>query len=265
MKILKFNNLSVFDSEIEHFISTREGGVSKDSFESLNLGLHVGDDPKKVLKNRQNLAKQLNIPLEGFVFAQQTHGKHVFIASKKHAGRGAVEYKTAIGDTDAFITAEKGVCVVILVADCVPIILFDPKQGVIAVVHAGWKGTVQKILKKTVQRMKEEFDCEGKDILGGIGPSIGACHFEVQSEVFNQFEKCFGIENEALIVQGRRLAIDLQKLNEGQLIAENIPKENIETMKVCTSCRRDEFFSARKKDKGRFAIGIVLKKGDFAN
>lgn len=260
MKILKFKHFLELDSELEHFISTKAGGFSKAPFSDLNLALHVGDKQETVLKNRQELAKKLQIPLENFVFANQTHSDNIFVATQKDCGSGTFEKLDAIDNVDAFITKEKKVAIAILVADCVPVLLFDKKQKVVAAVHAGWQGTLKKIAKKTVEKMMMEFSCEPKNIVVGMGPSIGPCHFEVQEDVFSQFKEAFGEENKALIKEAGKLFIDLWELNKQQLLDMGILRENIETMKKCTVCENKDFFSARKeKVTGRFVAGIMLK------
>jgi polyphenol oxidase len=260
MKILKFKNFSKLDSELEHFISTRVGGFSKEPFSDLNLALHVGDEQTVVLRNRKQLAKNLQIPLENFVFAKQTHSENIFVVTRENCSSGVFEQVGAIKNVDAFITKEKNIAIAVLVADCVPILLFDKEQKVIAVIHAGWQGTLKEIAKKTVEKMLIEFNCEPKNIIAGVGPSIGPCHFEVQEDVFSQFEKTFGIENKALTKEQGKLFIDLWSLNKEQLLSAGIPKENIEVMGRCTVCENKDFFSARKeKITGRFMVGIMLK------
>lgn len=260
MKILKFKIFLELELELEHFISTRVGGFGEEPFSDLNLALHVGDEQKIVLRNRQELARNLQIPFENFVFANQTHSENIFVATKKNRGKGVFEGADAIKNVDAFITKEKETAIVVLVADCVPVLFFDKKQKVAAVVHAGWQGTLKEIAKKTVEKMLAEFNCQSENIIAGIGPSIGPCHFEVQEDVFLQFEKVFGKENKALIREAEKLFIDLWELNKKQLLGVGISKDNIEIMGKCTVCENKDFFSARKeKITGRFMAGIMLK------
>lgn len=260
MKILKFKHFLKLDSELEHFISTRVGGFSKAPFSDLNLALHVGDEQTVVLKNRKQLAKNLQISLENFVFANQTHSENIFVVTRENYSSGVFEQASAIKNVDAFVTKEKNIAIAVLVADCVPILLFDKEQKVIAVIHAGWQGTLKEITKKTVEKMIRKFDCQSKNIIVGIGPSIGPCHFEVQEDVFSQFAKVFGDENKTLIKEADKLFIDLWELNKQQLLGVGISKENIEIMKKCTVCENEDFFSVRKeKITGRFIAGIMLK------
>ncbi len=260
MNILRFDKFLKFDSELFHFVSTREKGFSKKPFLALNMAFHVGDNSVDVLRNRLEFSKKVKIPLKKFVFANQTHSENIFIVKKEDCGMGAFEQKNSIVNTDAFITEEKNVCIVVLVADCVPVVLFDKKKKVVAVIHAGWQGTVKKIVEKTVKKMINEFNCEPKNIIAGVGPSIGPCHFEVQNDVFVQFQDIFGEEDKGLIYRKEKLFIDLWEINKQQLLVNGILLKNIEIMKKCTVCENNYFFSARKERiTGRFAVGVMLK------
>lgn len=259
MKIIKFQNLSKFVSEVIHFISVKDIDCSENIAEKGNLSLLSAEVEEGVIKNRELLADKLEIPLENFVFANQTHSDNVIIVNKEDCGKGIINHQEAVSDVDAFITAEKNVCIIILVADCVPVILFDKKKKIIAVIHAGWQGTVKKIVKKTIKKMTNEIGCYPKNIIAGIGPSIGPCHFEVKNDVFEEFKKVFGGKNKALIQRESTMFIDLWELNKQQLLQGEILNENIEIMERCTVCQSDEFFSARKGGKGRFAVGVMLK------
>ncbi|MBT3355940.1 peptidoglycan editing factor PgeF [bacterium] len=258
MEILKFDNLSKFNTDIIHFVSQKDG-FDKNKTESLNLSLFNAKKPEVVIAKRKKLAKKVGVSIEELVFAQQIHGDNVFIAKKDDCGSGVFKKESAIRNTDAFISKEKKVCIVILVADCVPILLFDKEKKVIAAVHAGWKGTLQEIVAKTIKKMKKDFHCKSENILAGMGPSIGSCHFEVKKDVFDKFRKAFGNYNEALMQGKKRMFIDLWELNKQQLLQAGLLEEKIEIMEKCTVCEDDKFFSARRGQKGRFVVGIVLK------
>ncbi len=262
MKNYTFSNLSKFDSVIAHFVSSRKGGTSKKPFDSLNLAFHVGDKKELVLKNRKKLAEEVGVDLKRFVFMNQTHSKNVRIVTKEDAGRGTVEWKTAIPNTDALITNTPGIFLITQVADCVPILFFDPIQKVIAIAHAGWQGTLKKITKEVIRKMQKKFNCQPNDIIAGIGPSIGPCCFEVGEDVISQLRNSFSekVIKTVTTKKNGKTFIDLWKLNKKQLIESGIAEENIEIIKICTVCNTDNFFSYRKeKETGRFGIGIILK------
>lgn len=201
-----FGNLMKY-KEIYHFISTRTGGFSSPPYDSLNLGFHVGDNPEVVFKNRTQLALILGISLGNFTTAKQVHGSNVKIITEDLRGRGAVNYDTAISATDAMVTDVPNICLMVLQADCVPILFFDPKKGVIGIAHAGWKGTIRLVAQNIVGTFQERFGCLPQDIVVGIGPSIGPCCYEVGPEVIAQAEKIFHnkrdyINNETLDGKG---------------------------------------------------------------
>lgn len=247
--IYQFKNLSQF-SEITHFVSTRLGGVSSPSYNSLNLGFKVGDRKQNVLQNRKLLSTDLNIRLDGFTTAQQVHGDNIAVVTEKMRGQGATDYKTAIPATDALITNIPGICLMVTVADCVPIILYDLKKTAIGAVHAGWKGTLKLIAQNTVNLLKKEFGTTTKDLIVGIGPSTGPCCYEVAPNTH----------------------FNLWRANKDQLIKSGVREENIEIAEICTKCRVDQFFSARaareeaahgnasKGKTGRFGAGIMIKR-----
>lgn len=249
--------------EICHFVSTKNGGLSNPPYDSLNLGFHVGDNPELVLKNRKRLASVLEIPLSNFTIAQQVHGCNVKIVPKELIGSGAFHYDTAISATDAMVTGTSNICLVVLQADCVPILFFDAKKKVIGVAHAGWRGTVRMVAYNTVKILREKFNCSPQDILVGIGPSIGPCCYEIGHETIVQIEEAF--HNEKGYINNRtpdgKGYFDLWEANKTQLMQMGIPRGNIEVAQMCTHCNHTLFFSYRHQntETGRFGAGIMLK------
>jgi YfiH family protein len=261
LTLLFFNHLLRF-KEIEHFLSTRTGGFSEFPYQSLNLGLQVGDDPDKVLKNRRRLAEAIGIPLNRFTIARQIHSDNVRIISNDVRGSGSTDHENAIEGTDAMATNVAGICLVILVADCVPMLFFDPVQRAIGVAHAGWKGTLQLIAQKTVMAMEKAFDSLAEDIVVGVGPSIGPCCYKVGPEVISQVEIIFHTKKEYILNESKSGEgyFDLRKANLDQLLHAGIERKNIEMAMSCTCHTSDLFFSYRqqKGSTGRFCAGITL-------
>jgi len=261
LDILFFENLSVC-KEIRHFISTRKGGVSNPPFDSLNLGLNAGDNPDNVLKNRKRLAATIGIPFRHFTIGEQIHSGNVTIISKALKGKGSTDYKEAINATDAMVTNVADICLIILVADCVPILFFDPVKGVIGVCHAGWKGTLQLIAQKTVMAMEKTFGSSPQEIVVGIGPSIGPCCYKVGPDVISQVETIFHTRNEYILNESKSGEgyFDLWKANLDQLLHAGIERKNIEMGMMCTCHNPDLFFSYRhqKGATGRFCAGITI-------
>jgi len=257
-----FENLSRYE-EIGHFVSSRKGGYSSPPYASLNLSFNVGDDPQKVLKNRQRLAEALEIPLSHLTTAKQIHDSHVRIVSESLQGSGAIDYKGAIDATDAMVTCVPGICLMIFLADCVPILLYDPVKGVVGVAHAGWRGTLQSIAKKIVHVFQKDFDSSPQDMVAAIGPSIGPCCYEVGLEIVSQVERVFGTGKDYVRTDtsSGKKCFDLWTANLRQLIRAGIPEKNIEKAHICTCDHPNLFFSYRheKARTGRFGAGIFLR------
>jgi len=187
-------------------------------------------------------------------FARQCHSDHI---------QAIRTLEDQPGEADAIITALPGAAIAVLVADCVPVLLYDEKRRAVAAVHAGWRGTVKKIVSKTIRRMKEEFNSAPSDILVGIGPSISAERYEVGEEVIEQVKEVFD-GGAGLLKEGKapgKAYFDLWECNKRQALEEGVPESQIEIAGVCTFSNPRLFFSARKLGpvSGRFAAGIMLK------
>lgn len=256
-----FQNLLNY-RDICHFVSTRNGGFSNPPYDSLNLGFHVGDNPETVYKNREQLAFVLKIKLNHFTTANQIHGSTVAIIPENLRGSGACNCDTAISATDAMVTNTPNICLMVLQADCVPILFFDLKKKVIGIAHAGWRGTVQKVAQNTVRVLKENFHCSPHNILVGIGPSIGPCCYKIGPEIIRQIEKGFCSQKEYVMNEMLRDNgyFNLWEANRMQLVQMDIPERNIEIANICTYCNHNSFFSYRhqQRETGRFGAGIML-------
>lgn len=256
-----FNNLLQHEG-ITHFVSTRMGGFSRPPYDSLNLSFNVGDDSERVVKNRKLLAGALSMPLTSLTTARQIHDGHVKVVSADMRGKGSTDYDGAIPATDAMVTDVPGICLMILLADCVPILLSDASKRAIGVAHAGWRGTLESIVEKTVGALKKHFGCSPRDITVGIGPSIGPCCYEVGGEVVSQVEHLFGTGNNYIRnpSQNTKGYFDLWSANLDQLLKAGIPEKNIETARICTRHHPNSFFSYRheKGKTGRFGAGIII-------
>ena len=255
LPLWQFDNLGTFP-ELGHYVSSRAGGVSQGELGTFNLGLRAGDDPERVWANRRRLALAMGVSLDCLVFPSQTHSINVRrVVGPLKPGE--------LADTDALITDAPGLCISVMSADCVPVLLYDPLHRAAAAVHAGWRGTVGKIVARTVMAMKDAFGSNPEDLIVGIGPSICADVYEVGEEVLTAVEDAFG-DTEGLIL--RRTAegkgyIDLWEANRRQLLAAGVLPTSIEIAGLCTYLHADQFFSARKSKNqaGRFAAGIVVR------
>lgn len=238
-------------------MTSRQGGVSDEPYASLNLGLHVGDDDEKVIQNRAIVAKQLGFPLHKWVVGEQTHQTHMYKVQKKDAGKGAMTRETAISNTDGLYTNETRLLLVSLYADCVPIYYYDHVHKTVGIVHAGWRGTVDLIAKKMVEQWQGEgHDPNNIQII--IGPSIGACCYEVNERVTFHLEQKWLREVTVDNNDGTYM-LDLRLLNKLLLIEAGIPERAITLSELCTSCSNTSLFSHRKEQKtGRMMAYIGI-------
>ncbi len=258
-----FDNLTRHDN-IVHFVTTRRGGYSDAPYNSLNLGLHSGDNPIKVMKNRELLSHVLEIEDGCFLTSRQVHGDKVRVITEEAIRSGISVHKLMTEAADAMITDLPNFCLAVMIADCTPILLYDPKIKAIGIAHAGWRGTVKKIAQKTVESMIKEFGCKPSDIMAGIGPSISPEHYEVGKDVIEEVKKNLdkGEELIARISDNGKGHFDLWEANRRQLLKAGIPGDNIETAGLCTYGNPDLFFSYRYQGDrfGRLMAGIMLRK-----
>jgi YfiH family protein len=254
LEVYQFENL-LNEPGIHHCITTRKGGISEGYADSLNLGMGVEDHIKYVEENRRRLAEFMGVPPNRLIFQKQTHSNNYKIITEKN-------FTDTIMNNDALITAETGIALAALGADCVPVLLYDKKNKVIASIHAGWKGTVNGIVNEVLNVFKNEFNSVPENIIAGIGPSISAKNYEVGPEVIEAFEKAFS--NADQLISNRhdnKAHVDLWLGNKTWLINQGVPEKNIEISGLCTYDNSDTFFSARysKNKTGRFGGCIVLK------
>ena len=240
-----------------HGVFTRRGGVSEPPWEALNIGLGCGDDPAHVRENRGRMLTALG--LDRAVFLSQVHGADIHIIKKGQVNPDQL-WDPSTGKTrapvaaDGVITDESGLGLVIQVADCQAVILYDPVRQVTANVHSGWRGSVADILGHCVRKMIDGFGCRPHDILAGIAPSLGPCCAEFIN-YRQELPKAFWPYKSPDTPR-----FDFWKISRDQLEASGLRKKHIQTMDMCTVCRPDLFFSYRReKITGRFAAVTVLR------
>lgn len=241
---------------VKHGFSTREGGVSEGCFGSMNLRFNCEDTHKNVLENYRIIAQTLGMDYERFVLSKQVHEDVIHTVTEDDLGNGIV-FPNKFESVDALITDKKGFPIVTLFADCVPLFFLDKRQGVIALAHSGWKGTVKRIGQKTIEKMKNDYGSKAEDILTAIGPSIQECHFEVGDDVAGIFVKEFG--DDTAVKYGDRYHVNMQKAIEKQFVESGILKEHIDNSGICTYCNSDFLFSHRKTNGKRGNLGAFLE------
>ena len=249
---LKYLALEAFSSVgIKAFFTSRLGGVSKGSYQQLNLGFHTGDNQQTVLSNRRIIAEAIGLDYRDFVAGQQVHANRIHHVRQEDRGRGALSYQDSITGVDALITSEKALPLLSLYADCVPILLADPIKRIVALAHAGWKGTLLRVVQKTVGQMQEIYHCSPQDILAAIGPAISGDNYQVDNRVLSEFRLIFKDWEEFSIAIGKeRYKLNLPLANSMQLAAMGIPVQQISMSGFCTY-RDNELFFSYRKDGGK--------------
>ncbi len=211
-------------------VTARSGGVSPGPYATLNLSLSVGDDPVNVLENRRRLAAALDASLGDLVFARQVHGAGVRIVGEADAGSGAFSLDDAIPDTDALITRSPGVLLAILTADCAPIVLHDPVAGVLACVHAGWRGTVARVSAAALAAM-QTLGSRPSDVIAGVGPAAAPARYQVGADVYQAVTETFGPAAAAAFIRPdsapERWLLDLWAANRFVLREAGVPAAQI--------------------------------------
>lgn len=260
------------------FSSTRHGGCSKGNYAAFNINGYCGDREDDVCRNRMALCQTLGISDDRLVMPHQVHETRVAQIDERFLTLSAAEQQEALEGIDALMTNLDGVCVGVSTADCIPVLLYDEEQHAVCAVHAGWRGTVKRIVEKAVGRMMEAYGTRPRHLKAQIGPGIHLDSFEVGDEVYEAFvQEGFPME---LIAKkypnhdsGSKLCpfhtslfpykwhIDLPACNRQQLLAAGVEPQNINVSPVCTFQHAADYFSARRLgiSSGRIFTGILLK------
>lgn len=250
----QFENLAAC-SGVDHRIFTRNSGKSRPPFAGLNIGHGIGDTPPNVTENRGIVSRFM--AAGRLIFARQVHGCEIAVLSRDREKKGLVPADRTL-TADAMVTDIHGRNLVIQVADCQAVMLYEPDRRVIANVHSGWRGSIQNIIGRTVAAMKRHFGCRPGRIRAGIGPSLGPCC----AEFINYREE---IPSTFWRYKGQNKHFDFWSLSRDQLMGAGIAAVNIESSEICTRCHPDDFFSYRAERKtGRFAAVIGLTENALA-
>ncbi len=241
---------------VTHAVFTRVGGLSKAPYNTLNIGVTVGDKRAHVTQNLKRMAKMLGTDVKNIATTRQVHGHHVVAVSQPTPNE-------SIPEGDAIITDVPHLPLLMRFADCVPILFFEPKARVVGIAHAGWRGTVAKIAAKTVYAMVEQYDANPRTITAVIGPSIGPNDYEVGEEIKTEFEDAFGERTAAALFSypngdTSNPYLDLWAAN--RMLLEECGLSQIETANISTASNTDLYFSHRAEygKTGRFGAMIML-------
>ena len=236
--------------------TTRNEGVSRAPYNSLNLGANTLDSSNSVMGNRSILTRAFGSKLERLVTVTQTHGTDLLVIDSSNPDYAHFQKL----ECDGIITDQVDVMIGVCVADCAPVLLLDPVRKVAAALHAGWKGTAGEIAKKGVTALVSLFGSAPSDILAAVGPTIGRCCYEVDAPVRDEFVKKGGAWGEyAVETDDGRWRLDLSLANVNQLLEAGLSPDNIETTEFCVSCNKAMFYSYRR-DKGETGrqMGFIM-------
>lgn len=257
---ISFPNLS--GDGVTAAFTTRMGGVSRGRYASMNMSFSNGDDPAAVRENYDRLCGALGLSADRAVLSHQTHTNNLMVVTEKDAGYGITRPRP-YDNIDGLITNCKNLPLVTQFADCVPLLFYDPVKEVIAASHAGWRGTVAEIGKKTVETMSVVFGCAPADIRVAIGPSIGKCCYEVDAPVVEGFSLLAYLDQRQILIpkENGKYMLDLWTANRLILEQAGIAPEHICVTDLCTCCHSQYFHSHRATggSRGNLAAVIALK------
>jgi hypothetical protein len=249
IKYCKFPSLENYG--LYHAVFTRHGGFSPTPWQSLNFGGSVGDDRQRVYKNRETALKTLQIKSDSVYDVFQVHST-IIVKTDRPLALNEEHIKA-----DAIITNKPNVTLMMRFADCVPILLFDPKIRAIGIAHAGWIGTVDKIARKIVLAMVENFGTNPNDLIAAIGPSIGPDHYSVGNDVINRLNTSFGSKAKQVILnKNNKSYLDLWTAN--QIILSDVGVNKIEVSNICTACNLNDWYSHRNEHGKTGRFGIII-------
>lgn len=228
--------------KVKIILSNRDGGVSKEPYNTLNLGYHVGDNEENVTKNREIFASYFDTPLKDLVFMNQVHSSSVLVINEN-------------GNyiCDGVITKSSELVLCVMVADCAPVILYDSKNEVISALHVGRKGAFLGIITKAFNKMKSSFNTSCDDLYVYVGPRIKSCCYKIDTKVLKEAKKHFAY---SLIRKGRDEYLDLDEIIFKEL--DTLGIQNIKVEKACTCCSKEYYSYRRDGITGRFGVGVKL-------
>jgi YfiH family protein len=234
------------------FSTTRQGGCSTGNYAAFNINAYCGDDIVHIAANKVALCRLLDIECDHLVMPHQVHDCVV----RRIDG----PQQEILEGVDAVMTNVPKLCIGVSTADCIPILLYDPVHRAVGAVHAGWRGTVLRIVEKAVEALYESYGTEAADLQAVIGPGISLDSFEVGDEVYEQFQAA-GFEMRAISRRDEKWHINLPECNRLQLVGAGVLSTHIQMTNICTFQAFDRFFSARKLgiQSGRIFTGIFIK------
>jgi hypothetical protein len=241
------------------FSSTRHGGCSKGNYATFNINRYCGDTEEDIRSNRKALYQLPGISDNHLIMPHQVHLTKTIRIDEPFLALNASERQEALEGVDALMTNLSGICIGVSTADCIPVLLYDKERHAVCAIHAGWRGTVKRIVMKAVETMTITYGTKPKQLTAQIGPGISLDSFEVGDEVYETFAQ-EGFEMSAISLRKEKWHINLPECNRLQLIASGLTPQNIKISTVCTYKQANDYFSARRLgiNSGRIFTGIML-------
>ena len=241
------------------FSTTRQGGYSEGRYSEFNINRYCGDSGEAIRQNREALCALLGISDDHLFMPHQVHLTEVAVVDENMLSLSAEERLQRLEGVDALMTDVAGVCIGVSTADCIPVLLYDKVHRAGCAIHAGWRGTVQRIVAKAVAKMTAVFGTRPADLVAQIGPGIHLDSFEVGDEVYDAFAHA-GFDMESISKKHEKWHIDLPECNRQQLLSSGVPADTVTVSPVCTYQQHTRFFSARRLgiNSGRIFTGILL-------
>lgn len=259
---LLFDHLSQV-AGLRHGVFTRKGGYSVPPFDGLNVAMTTGDDPETAQRNQRLVADAVGLPL---ISARIAHGADHYIIERQSPAESAEDTRMHARQTvaDAMITAEAGLGLFWGFGDCAPILLYDPRQRVVALAHGGWRGAAEAIGPRTLDAMHARFGSRPEEILAGVGPAIQACCYQINDVIYDAFQ-CDERAAASAVFDERAGAdgalaryLDVTQSNARQLLAAGVRPDHLEVAPYCTGCAADLFYSHRKRPHADGRFGVVI-------
>ncbi len=260
MSLINYRILNKFE-DIAHFCTTRYGGVSVGNYASFNIGPYCGDNAVNRKQNLHILSHKIGIDPEKIIIPFQTHESVVKIIDESFFDLNEKAKFEFLNGVDGLITQQKGICIGVTTADCVPVTVYDKKKHIIGIAHAGWRGTCKKITSKLIDKMITDFGSNPENIFAAIGPSISVNVYNVGEDVIKAFDTAGFPINKFSKFRENHYYLDLWKANEWLLTEMGVPVHHIEIAGICNFTEHEKFFSARRLGikSGRMLNGIFLK------
>ena len=243
------------------FSSTRHGGCSKGNYAAFNINRYCGDNEEDIRSNRAALCETLGISDNHLIMPHQVHETKVAKIDKAFFSLDATEKKKALEGVDALMTNLRNVCIGVSTADCIPVLLYDKEKQAVCAIHAGWRGTVKRIVMKAVEAMMQDYGTQPQQLVAQIGPGIHLDSFEVGDEVYEAFAQA-GFPMEQMSKKKEKWHIDLPACTRLQLIAAGLSPLSIGVSPICTFQQFADYFSARRLgvNSGRIFTGIIMQQ-----